>query len=141
GAFFRAFDRYFDRLTDFYGAAVGKVLRLSVIVCIAYGGLLVLTGVQFVTAPTGFIPEQDKGYLILTLQLPDAASVDRTEAVMAQIEKIALATPGVEHTVGISGRSLILNANAPNLGSMYVMLKPFDQRHDSDLSADAIAEK
>src|SRR5262249_33989705 len=77
GAFFRGFNRVFDRMTDFYGVTVGKVLRISVIVCIAYGGLLVLTGVQFVRAPTGFIPQQDKGYLILTVQLPDAASVDR----------------------------------------------------------------
>ncbi|MBI3821849.1 MAG: efflux RND transporter permease subunit, partial [Planctomycetes bacterium] len=151
GAFFRAFNRFFDRLTEWYGFAVGKILRISVIICIGYGGLLILTGVQFVTAPTGFIPQQDKGYLILTVQLPDAASVDRTERVMSIIEKIARGDtnnperypgiPGIAHTVGVSGQSLILNANAPNLGSMYIMLDPFDKRHAADRSAEAIAEK
>ena len=86
---------------------------------VLYGGLLALTGWQLATVPTGFIPEQDKGYLILNVQLSDAASVERTEREMARIEQVARGTPGVAHTVGVSGQSLILNANAPNLGSMY----------------------
>jgi multidrug efflux pump subunit AcrB len=151
GWVFRGFNRYFDHMTAGYGWTVGKVLRLSVIVLLFYGGLLALTYWQFIRAPTGFIPQQDKGYLILNVQLPDAASVERTQKVMARIEKIARGDkndrqrypgiPGVAHTVGISGQSLILNANAPNLGSMYVMLKPFDKRRSPELSADAIAEK
>jgi multidrug efflux pump len=151
GSFFRAFNRAFDRMTDWYGVAVSKVLRIAVIVCIAYGGLLVLTGVQFARAPTGFIPQQDKGYLILTVQLPDGASVDRTEKVMAKIERIARGDkkdkkrfpgiPGIAHTVGVSGQSLILGANAPNLGSMYIMLDEFEKRHGPGSSADEIAEK
>ncbi len=149
GWFFRGFNRVFDRLTEIYGATIGHILRLATIVCIAYGGLLILTGVQFARAPTGFIPQQDKGYLILNVQLPDAASVDRTEQVMAQIEKLVRpdkkekrpGIPGVAHTVGVSGQSLILNANAPNLGSMYIMLDPFEKRHDAKRSADAIAAK
>ena len=149
GWVFRGFNQIFDRMTEFYGKTVGHVLRLAVIVCIAYGGLLILTAVQFIRAPTGFIPQQDKGYLILNVQLPDAASVDRTEQVMAQIEKLIRPNkkenrpgiPGIAHTVGVSGQSLILNANAPNLGSMYIMLDPFEKRHDSSRSADAIAAK
>ena len=89
GAFFRAFNRFFDRLTALYGKAVGKMLRLSVIVVVVYGGLLVLTYWQFARTPTGFIPQQDKGYLLLNVQLPDSASVERTQRVMARIEKIA----------------------------------------------------
>ena len=88
---------------------------------------------------TGFIPQQDKGYLILNVQLPDSASVQRTEKIMARIEAMAHDTPGVANTVGISGQSLIAGANAPNLGSMYVMLKDFSQRRDAKLSADAIS--
>src|SRR5208283_575057 len=88
----------------------------------------------------GFIPQQDKGYLLLNVQLPDSASVERTENAMTIIEGIALKMPGVAHTVGLSGQSLILNANAPNLGSMYVLLKPFEERRDPSLSADAIAK-
>jgi multidrug efflux pump subunit AcrB len=139
GAFFRGFNRAFDRVTNLYGAVVGRVVRLSGIVLIGYGGLLVLTYTEFVRTPTGFIPQQDKGYLILNVQLPDSASVERTEAIMADIEEIARATPGVKDTLGISGRSMILNANAPNLGSMYVMLDPFEKRTDPDRTADAIA--
>jgi hydrophobe/amphiphile efflux-1 (HAE1) family protein len=115
------------------------VVRMSILVMVVYGGLLVLTGWQFATAPTGFIPQQDKGYLILNVQLPDAASAERTQQVMDHIEQIALDTPGVAHTVAVAGRSLILNANAPNLGSMYVLLKDFGDR-DTDETADAIAQ-
>ncbi|HYV34066.1 MAG TPA: efflux RND transporter permease subunit, partial [Gemmataceae bacterium] len=151
GACFRGFNRVFDQVVAVYGRIVGNVLRVSVVVLVVYGGLLVLTYWQFTTAPTGFVPQQDKGYLILNVQLPDAASVERTETVMARIDKIARGDkndpkrfppiPGIAHTVSISGRSLILNANAPNLGSMYVMLEPFDKRHGPELTAEAIAAK
>jgi multidrug efflux pump len=140
GWLFRGFNRLFDRMTVTYGRLVGRLLRVSLLVLIVYGGLLVLTYWQFIRTPTGFIPQQDKGYLILNVQLPDSASVERTESVMAHIETMARETPGVEHTVGVSGQSLILGANAPNLGSMYILLKEFDQRRGSNLTADAIAE-
>ncbi len=140
GWLFRGFNRLFDRMTVFYGRLVGSLLRVSLVVLMVYGGLLVLTYWQFIRTPTGFIPQQDKGYLILNVQLPDSASVERTESVMAHIETMARETPGVEHTVGVSGQSLILGANAPNLGSMYILLKEFDQRHGPNLTADAIAE-
>ena len=89
-------------------------MRLSLIVLLGYAGLLVLTYTEFVSTPTGFIPQQDKGYLILNVQLPDSASVERTIDTMKEIEHITRHTPGVKHTLGISGRSVILNANAPN---------------------------
>ncbi|MDR3635054.1 MAG: efflux RND transporter permease subunit [Isosphaeraceae bacterium] len=139
GGLFRGFNRLFDRLTEVYGRAVGRVLRLSAVVLVGYGGLLVLTYWVFDRAPTGFIPQQDKGYLLLNVQLPDSASVERTQRVMGRIEELARETPGVEHTVGVSGQSLLLNANAPNLGSLYVMLKPFEHRRGPNLTADAIA--
>jgi multidrug efflux pump subunit AcrB len=140
GWLFRGFNRLFDRMTVFYGRLVGRLLRVSLVVLIVYGGLLVLTYWQFIRTPTGFIPQQDKGYLILNVQLPDSASVERTESVMAHIETLARKTPGVEHTVGVSGQSLILGANAPNLGSMYILLQEFDRRRGPNLTADAIAE-
>jgi multidrug efflux pump subunit AcrB len=139
GGVFRGFNRLFDAVTTLYGHLVAGMLRVSVLALVVYGGLLVLTGWQFARAPTGFIPQQDKGYLLLNVQLPDAASVDRTQRLMDRIEQAAFHTEGVEHTLGVAGRSLILNANAPNLGSMYVILKPFDERRGSTLSADAIA--
>jgi multidrug efflux pump len=141
GWFFRGFNRVFGAGTNAYARTVGYMLRLSVIVVLVYGGLLFLTYHTFVSTPTGFVPQQDKGYLILNVQLPDSASVERTRRMMARIEKAARDTPGVDHTVGISGQSLILNANAPNLGSLYIMLKPFAERTDAAQSADAIARE
>jgi multidrug efflux pump subunit AcrB len=137
--FFGWFNHFFDAVVAGYGRIVGGLLRITVLALLMYGGLLVITYWQFNRAPTGFIPQQDKGYLLLNVQLPDSASVERTQAVMNRIEKIAHDTPGVVHTVGITGQSLLLSANAPNLGSMYVMLKSFDERHGSVLTADAIA--
>jgi multidrug efflux pump subunit AcrB len=139
GRFFRGFNQLFDRMTMIYGRLLGGILRLSFLVLVVYAGLLVLTYWQFTRTPTGFIPQQDKGYLILNVQLPDSASVERTAGVMAQIESLAKKTPGVAHTVGVSGQSLILGASAPNLGSMYVMLDEFPRRRGASLSADAIA--
>jgi multidrug efflux pump subunit AcrB len=140
GFLFGGFNRWFDWMTGIYGRAVGRTLRLSAMVLAIYAGLLGMTYWQFQRTPTGFIPQQDKGYLLLNVQLPDSASVERTKNAMAIIEGLALKMPGVAHTVGLSGQSLILNANAPNLGSMYILLKPFDQRHDPTLSADEIAK-
>ncbi len=140
GFLFGGFNRWFDWMTSLYGRGVGRALRLSTMVLAIYAGLLGMTYWQFQRTPTGFIPQQDKGYLLLNVQLPDSASVERTQRAMARIEKLAHDMPGVEHTVGLSGQSLILSANAPNLGSMYILLKPFDQRHDPKLSADAIAK-
>jgi hydrophobe/amphiphile efflux-1 (HAE1) family protein len=139
GWFFRLFNLLFGAGTTVYVRAVGMLLRVTAIVLLVYAGLLVLTYWDFIHAPTGFIPTQDKGYLLLNVQLPDSASVERTEGVMAHIERLARDTPGVEHTVGISGQSLILAANAPNLGSMYVMLKEFSQRRTAELTAASIA--
>ena len=140
GFLFGGFNRWFDWMTALYGRGVGRTLRLSVMVLVIYAGLLGMTYWQFQRTPTGFIPQQDKGYLLLNVQLPDSASVERTQGAMAKIEELALKMPGVQHTVGLSGQSLILNANAPNLGSMYILLKPFEERHDPKLSADAIAK-
>jgi multidrug efflux pump subunit AcrB len=139
GWVFRGFNQVFDRATAHYGRTVAGALRLSVVALVLYGGLLALTGLQFIRAPMGFIPQQDKGYLILNVQLPDAAAVDRTQRVLDRIEQVALNMPGVQHTLAVAGRSLILNANAPNLASMYVILKDFDERKGTGLSADAIA--
>jgi hydrophobe/amphiphile efflux-1 (HAE1) family protein len=139
GWFFRLFNWVFGAGTALYVRLVGGLLRGSLIALLVFAGLLGLTYFEFTRAPTGFVPQQDKGYLLLNVQLPDSASMERTQKVMAHIESIARDTPGVEHTVSVSGQSLILNANAPNLGSMYVLLKPFDDRSGPALSADSVA--
>jgi multidrug efflux pump len=139
GWFFRSFNWVFGVSTSLYVRLVGGLLRASLVALLVYSSLLALTYFQFTRAPTGFVPEQDKGYLLLNVQLPDSAAADRTQRVMAHIERIAHDTPGVGHTLDVSGQSLILNANAPNLGSMYVMLRPFSERGSPNLTAHAIA--
>src|SRR5205085_4007180 len=100
-----------------------------------------LTYFGITTTPTGFIPQQDKGFLLVNVQLPDAASVGRTDREMRKLEEIALATPGVKHTVTVSGQSVLLGANAPNFGTLYVMLDDFPARLSGDRHADAVAAR
>jgi multidrug efflux pump len=139
GKFFQGFNWVFDRATSAYGGTVGWALRLSVIVLLIYVGLIGLTGFGFTHVPSGFIPSQDKGYLLVNIQLPDSASLERTIEVTAAVEKIALETPGVAHTTAIPGQSLVLNAVSSNYGFMFVVLKPFHERRDAALSGEAIA--
>jgi multidrug efflux pump len=139
GHFFLGFNWVFDRATRAYGKTVGWCLRLSALVLLVYAGLIALTGFSFTRVPTGFIPNQDKGRLVVNVQLPDSASLERTVEVMERVERIALETPGVAHTITNRGRSFILNAMSSNLGSAFLPLKPFRERRDPSLSADAIA--
>ena len=106
---------------------------------VVYGGLLALTYWGFTSTPTGFIPNQDKGYLIINVQLPDSASLDRTVAVMDRIQKMAAETPGVAHTVDIPGISFVMNGNSSNFGTMFLTLKPFHERRSPELYSEAIA--
>lgn len=140
GWFFKLFNKTFEGLTNVYTRIVGVLLRLSVIVLAVYGGLLYLTYAGFMAVPTGFIPQQDKGYLLVNVQLPDASSVQRTQSVMERVDRIARSIPGVKHTVSVVGQSLILNLNAFNYGSMYVMLDEFENRRGREKSGDAIAD-
>jgi hydrophobe/amphiphile efflux-1 (HAE1) family protein len=138
---FRAFNRAFEFSTQTYTRMVGGLLRVSLVVVAIYGGLLALTWWGFTQTPTGFIPQQDKGYLLVNVQLPDGASVVRTERVVERIEDIARRQPGVHDAVAISGQSILLNANAPNFGAIYLMLDPFEDRTKPELSGDAIAAR
>ena len=141
GAFFRLFNLAFNAATNGYTRAVGGLLRVSVLVLVVYVGLLVLTYFGFANVPKGFIPAQDMGYLLVNVQLPDSASTQRTEEVMRQIEIVAHKSPGVKNTVAVAGQSLLLNANAPNFGAMFVMLDDFPDRRGHELSGDAIAAR
>ncbi len=137
---FRAFNKFFDFSTILYTTSVSGLLRVNLLVLMIYGGLLALTWWGFTHTPTGFIPQQDKGYLLVNVQLPDAASSTRTKEVVQQIEKIARDTKGVKHAVAISGQSILLGANASNFGALYLMLDGFDQRTTPDLTGEAIAQ-
>jgi multidrug efflux pump len=138
GKFFGGFNRFFSLTTEVYGNTVGWCLRLSALVLVVYLGLLGLTGLGMAHIPSGFVPIQDKGYLIAEVQLPDSASLERTVEAVAKVEQIALATPGIAHVVSIPGQSFILNANSSNYAGVFPVLKPFNQRKGAELSGEAI---
>ncbi len=141
GAFFKGFNWFFDQAIALYGGIVAMMLRVAVIVLLIYGGLMFMTYLGFSTVPVGFIPEQDKGYLVINAQLPDGASLERSEAVIARMTEMASKTPGVAHTIGCPGYSVLLSTNLPNIGGMFIVLEPFEERKGRpELSAKAVAE-
>jgi multidrug efflux pump len=137
--FFLPFNRAFTWAGEKYSAGVAKVLRKCAIALLVYGGLVLLTGWSFDKVPTGFVPTQDKQYLVAFAQLPDGASLDRTEAVIRRMSDIGLQQPGVASAVAFPGLSISGFSVAPNAGIVFFTLKPFEERRSADLSGPAIA--
>jgi multidrug efflux pump len=139
GWFFRLFNRGLERTTSAYVFAERYVLRYSAVALLVYGGLLCLTYLAFRKVPTGFIPQQDLGYLLVNLQLPDAASLDRTDAVLQRMAKTARDLPGVHDTFAVTGYSVLTGTNQSNVGTMFIILDPFEQRNGHpELSGGAV---
>ncbi len=131
GWFFRLFNRAFHRASTAYSKSVARVLRVSFAAVILYVGLLGLTWLGLRAVPNGFVPAQDKNYLVAFAQLPDAATLDRTEAVIRKMSDIARQHPGVESSVAFPGLSINGFVNASNAGIVFVTLKPHEQRKQS----------
>lgn len=136
---FVPFNRFFHKLSGGYSFVVKKVIRGGALVAALYIVLVGLTGLQFQSTPSGYIPAQDKQYLIAFAQLPNAASLDRSDRVIEEMTSIALAHPGVEAALGFPGLSVNGFTNATNSGIVFVMLSDFDERSDPSMSANAIA--
>ncbi len=140
--FLSGFNWVFDRLSGGYGFLVRGLLRVSVILLLVYGGLLAMTALGFKVVPKGFIPDQDKGYLVVNVQLPDGASLERTDRLVTQLSTIALETDGVAHVIAVPGYSTLLSTNISNVGGMFVILKPFEERKEhANLYGRRIAEE
>ncbi|WP_429941248.1 efflux RND transporter permease subunit [Agrobacterium vitis] len=139
GWFFRGFNRVFGAGSHAYGKSVGGLLSRKSIVMVVYLALAGATYGLFNAVPGGFVPAQDKQYLIGFAQLPDAASLDRTEDVIKRMSDIALAQPGVAHAIAFPGLSINGFTNSSNAGIVFVTLKDFDERKTPDLSGGAIA--
>ena len=138
-AFFRQFNRYFGAASHAYSRSVGGVLTRKTLMLGVYVALLAVTGVLFKAVPDGFVPQQDKQYLIGFAQLPDGATLDRTEDVMRRMGEIMMKQPGVEHAVGFPGLSINGFTNSSNSGIVFAALKSFDERKNPELSGGAIA--
>ncbi|AGG87257.1 efflux RND transporter permease subunit [Rhodanobacter denitrificans] len=139
GWLFRPFNRLFHRGSERYVGGVRRIVGKGKLALVVYAGLIALTWFGFSHVPTGFVPGQDKQYLVAFAQLPDAASLDRSEDVIQRMGAIALKQPGVEHAVAFPGLSINGFTNSTNSGIVFVTLKPFEERRDASLSAGAIA--
>src|SRR5205085_3751034 len=119
----------FDRAARAYAGMTRRILRVAVVALLAYGGLVALTAWQFSRAPTGFIPQQDQGYLITVIQLPPGASLARTDAVVRRAAEILLKTEGVAHAVPFAGFDGATFTNASNAGAIFSRFSSFEARH------------
>ncbi len=126
GWFFRLFNRTFDWAQNAFVRALRRTLRHALVALVLYVGLVVLTGGMFKSVPTGFIPQMDQGYVIVAIQLPDGASLERTDHVVQQASTILRKIPGITRTIGFSGFSGATQTNATNAGALYCALG--DQR-------------
>ena len=130
GWFFRLFNRSFEGFKVVYIRILRKLIRWSLLVLVVYGGLLVLTGYMFQRVPTGFIPETDQGFMFVNVELPEGASLERTEQVMNHVESVLKDTPGVAHTINRIGSSIIIQATASNSGTVICIFEPFEERKE-----------
>jgi hydrophobe/amphiphile efflux-1 (HAE1) family protein len=140
GWLFGPFNRTFARASNRYGLFARRITRRAGVALAVYGGLVVLGIIGFKRVPSGFVPSQDKRYLVAIAQLPDAASLDRTESVIRRMTDIALKQDGIEHAVEFPGLSVSAFANKPNAGVIFLGLKPFEERKDKSQSAAAIVQ-
>ncbi len=141
GWFFKLFNVVFGTCTTGYAWAVGRLLRISILSLGVYGILIALTYWVFQMASTGFVPQQDQGRVLVSVQLPDSASLQRTQAAMALVDKITREEKGVAHTTTICGMSFIQAANSSNFASMFAVLDPFEKRRTPDLRDTAIISR
>lgn len=139
GRFFAGFNRLFSRGSENYSRGVKGAISRKAIMLGVYLVLVLATAGLFKAVPSGFVPGQDKQYLIGFAQLPDGATLDRTEDVIRKISDIAMKQPGVEHAIAFPGLSINGFTNSSNSGIVFLSLKPFDERRSADLSAGAIA--
>ncbi len=140
GGFFKGFNRLFHTGSEKYGKGLGGILVRKSGALVVYGALLLATFFLFRLVPPGFVPIQDKQYLVSFAQLPQGATLDRTEAVIRQMTDIALKDPAVEGAVAFPGLSINGFINSPSAGIVFATLKPFDQRGSKD-SGMAVAQR
>jgi hydrophobe/amphiphile efflux-1 (HAE1) family protein len=139
GWFFRPFNRFFEWSSNVYVGLVKRIIRFSFIAVIIYGGLVWATWKGFQIVPEGFVPGQDKQYLVGFAQLPEGASLDRTDEVMRRMSKIAMDHPGVKDAIAFPGLSIQGFTISPNAGIVFVGLDDFEKRTTPELSGGAIA--
>ncbi|MGL4314397.1 MAG: efflux RND transporter permease subunit [Sphingomonas sp.] len=140
GRFTRWFNRSFDRLGERYGRLTARAVRTLGVVVVCYAVLIGLTGWRFSATPTGFIPAQDQGYLIVAVQLPPGSSLQRTTEVLQRAQAIALNNKATAGTVAFAGLDGATLTNAPNTAAMFVAMKPRSDREGADQVANELRQ-
>ncbi len=137
--FFRKFNAAFDWIIERYGRVVGGLVRKATLSMVML--VLVIVGINRIGkhVPGGFIPDEDKGYLFVAIELPEGSSLQRTDEVLKQVEKIVGESEGVQSAVGLAGMNILNSLNVPNAALMFVGLNPWEERHEPHLHAKAIA--
>jgi hydrophobe/amphiphile efflux-1 (HAE1) family protein len=133
--FFAGFNKLFERLSLGYGGLTRRLLRVSVLMLVVYGGLIGLTYFQFSRTPSGFIPQLDRAYFIIAISLPPGSTLARTDQVVRKASEVVLTRPGIAHAVAFAGFDGATFTNAPNTGVIFVPLTPFDERVKAGLAA------
>ena len=141
GMFFRAFNRMFNSATRGYVGIARLLIRRAVVTVLIVGIVVVGVGLLGRALPAGFIPEEDQGLFGINVQLPPAASLERTSAVLAKIEAMLTKVEGVESFQTIGGYGAVTSTYQPNFGSIFVRLKPWEERHDPSLHVTAIMRR
>ncbi len=142
GWFFRLFNRSFDLSNRWYTKSLHYVVRYAGATLLVYLGLVYLAYSLFRIVPTGFIPTQDQGYVIVNVQMPDASSIERTNTVMTQLSDLALKTRGIQDAFAVSGFSILTRSNSSAAGLLFVHLTPFSERAGkTDMTAAAISNR
>jgi HAE1 family hydrophobic/amphiphilic exporter-1 len=136
--FFRAFDAVYSRIERAYEWSLRYFVRLSPIAMLLFAALMVGAGIWYYRTPTGFLPNEDQGYFIVVMQLPDASSLERTREVVKKVNKIIEAQPGVNHWFTIGGQSFLDGSSSSNAATFFVRLTPWDERKEPDLKLQAI---
>ena len=136
--FFDKFNYYFGKMTDGYVSWSHVLIRRWVLAMVLLLGIAIVGGLMGKSLPTSFIPEEDQGYAFLQIQLPDAASLQRTDAVMRKLDEMLAHTHGVKSYSGISGFSLLSNTSASYTGFYFLQLEPWDERLTAELSANGL---
>ncbi|QDT95981.1 efflux RND transporter permease subunit [Gimesia aquarii] len=138
GWFFKLFNKSFDLTSELYSRVISRVLHMSFVVLLIYAGLLGLTYFGFTQVPTGFIPQQDQGYVIIAIDLPDGASLDRTDQVTRDVVAAALDTPGIENAVSFAGFSGATRTNSSNSAAIFPVLSDARERAEQGLTLDVV---
>ncbi|TWT30435.1 Efflux pump membrane transporter BepE [Posidoniimonas corsicana] len=138
--FFKLFNKGFDSVASVYKSVIGGTVRVVPLTLLIFVGLVAVTGLGFARLPTGFMPTEDQGYAFANVQLPDSASLQRTEEVIARVDRVLANTPGVRDRVLVSGYSMLSGSRGSNSGMAAIVFEPWGDRTAEQTAQDAIVE-